>query len=470
MPSSMAAAAYVALILGLFWLDRDPKSKTSFALWLPVIWFILAGSRSVGQWMGSLGLGGISGDAPVALSEGSPIDRVIYLILEVIGIAILIPRGKKVNRFLRASTPVLIFFAYCAVSILWSDFPDIAFKRWTKAIGDVIMVLIVLTDRNPVPAIKRVLSRISFFLIPVSVLFIKYYPELGKGYGRWDGKSLYTGVCTNKNALGAICLFCGLASVWRFISAYKEAKGSERTRQLLAHAALLAMVFWLFHMASSMTATASFVMASCLLLVAQSRSVVRKPWLVHAMVVTIIAISAAVLFLGLSPGALQTIGKDPTLTDRTAIWSLVIGLVHNPLLGTGFESFWIGPRLDRIWGEYAWGPMEAHNGYIEIYLNLGWMGLLLLGVVIVTGYRRVILAYRRNLPAANLMLAFFLVGVVYNFTEAAFFRMMTPAWIFFLMAITSLPALAAADARETAMNTRQYPAPTDLLANAATVK
>jgi len=197
----------------------------------------------------------------------------------------------------------------------------------------------------------------------------------------------------------------------------------------------------------------------------------RKPWLVHTMVVTIIAISAAVLFLGVSATALQSIGKDPTLTDRTAIWDLVIGMTKNPLMGTGFESFWLGPRLERIWSVYAWGPMEAHNGYIEIYLQLGWIGIALLGVVIVTGYRRVIAAYRNNLPVATLMLAYFVVGVVYNFTEAAYFRIMTPVWIFFLMAIASLPALAMAKSRESAVsNSRQYPIPATTLANAAAVK
>src|SRR5260221_9272177 len=101
MPRAIAAFAYVVLILGLFWLDRDKKNRTSIALWLPVIWFLLSGSRSVGQWMGSFGSGGISVDAPIALTEGSPIDRAVYAILEAIGIGVLIPRGGKLSRFLR---------------------------------------------------------------------------------------------------------------------------------------------------------------------------------------------------------------------------------------------------------------------------------------------------------------------------------------------------------------------------------
>ena len=43
------------------------------------------------------------------------------------------------------------------------------------------------------------------------------------------------------------------------------------------------------------------------------------------------------------------VGKDPTLTDRTKIWAILLDMHTNPLLGTGYESFWLGPRLQRFW-------------------------------------------------------------------------------------------------------------------------
>jgi O-antigen ligase len=159
------------------------------------------------------------------------------------------------------------------------------------------------------------------------------------------------------------------------------------------------------------------------------------------MVAAVIGVCLSILFLGLGTGALETIGRNSTLTDRTSIWAMVLGMGTNPLLGTGFESFWLGPRMERMWNAYSWGPGEAHNGYIEIYLNLGWIGVVLLGGVIVTGYQTVLAAFRRKLPTWNLVLAYFVVGAVYNFTEAAFFRMMAPAWILFLLAITRVPEI-----------------------------
>jgi exopolysaccharide production protein ExoQ len=439
MSSAIATVAYIVLVLGLFWLDRNPKVRTSSALWIPVVWLLLASSRSVAQWLTTGQQVGPMPSADQYAMEGSLIDRIVYTGLLVIGLILLINRRKQVGRILQANGPVLVFFGYCAVSLLWSDYPDVAFKRWTKALGDLVMVLVVVSDREPYAAVKRLLSRLTFLLIPFSVLFIKYYPELGKGYGRWDYKSIYTGVTTNKNSLGVICLFLGAASLWRFLAAYHEPRSAPRSRQLLAHGIILAMVFWLFWMANSMTSLSCFLLAAIVMIAASSRAVFRRPAIVPILITAILLVSVVVLLLGLDPGILRTMGRDPTLTDRTEIWSTILASAGNPWVGTGFESFWLGPRLQKIWSSFSWQPFEAHNGYIEIYLNLGWTGIALLALVLATGYRTVMAAWRRQHPASSLMLAYFVIALIYNFTEAAFFRMMAPAWIFLLLAITAIP-------------------------------
>lgn len=435
MPSYVAAIAFVFLILGLFWLDRDAKSRTSVALWVPVIWLSLAGSRQVSQW---LQWAPTSGGGSDQYLEGSPLDRLVYSGLVAAGLVILISRRRRVWKLLRANGPILLFFLYCAASILWSDYTDVALKRWIKASGDFIMVLVVLSDREPSAAVKRLLARAGCILIPLSVLLIKYYPALGRIYGRWDWKTYYTGVTTNKNTLGVICLLFGLASLWRFLVAYRDGKDKARVRHLIAHGMILAMVLWLFTLAGSMTALCAFLMGSGLLLATSARTSARRPAVVHLLVAGMISGSAFVLFFGVSP-ILEALGKDSTLTDRTEIWSLLYGMVASPLIGTGFESFWLGPRLEAVWKVYSWGPNQAHNGYIEVFLNLGWIGVALLAVVIATGYMTVFSAFRKRLPLGDLMLAYFVVGVIYNFTEAALFRMMAPAWIVLLLAMIKVP-------------------------------
>jgi O-antigen ligase len=81
---------------------------------------------------------------------------------------------------------------------------------------------------------------------------------------------------------------------------------------------------------------------------------------------------------------------------------------------------------------------EAHNGYVEILLTLGWTGGILLGILIATGYRNVFAAYRRDPDLGGLRMAFFLAAIITGLTEAAF-RYMGPPWIVFLLATAAVP-------------------------------
>lgn len=444
MPPPIAAAICTIGILGLYWLDRDAKARTSFALWIPVIWLSIACSRPPATWLGLAPV-----DSPEQVMEGSPLDRLAFTVLLMAGIIVLISRGKRVGTLLKANGPVLLFFFYCAVSLLWSDYPDVAFKRWIKALGDLVMILIVFSDREPLSAVKRFLARPAYVLIPLSILFIKYYPALGTNYGPWGGPKMNTGVTENKNHLGAICLCLGLGALWRFLVAYEDRENDSRIRVLVAQSVILAMVIWLLYIANSMTSTSCFLMASVLILVIGLRFLVRKPAIISLLILTMISFSLSVVFFGASPEALASMGRDPTVTGRTEVWGWLFSLVRNSLIGTGFESFWLGPRLEKLWSIYWWHPNEAHNGYIEIYINLGWIGIVLLAIFLTAGYRKLMYAYLGNLPLANLGLAYFLVGLVYNFTEAAFFRMLAPVWIFVLFAIVGIPCVSRPERLQT---------------------
>jgi exopolysaccharide production protein ExoQ len=439
MTPQLATIVFAVGIAILFALDRDRGGRTSKALWLPVAWLLITGSREVSRWLATFGMGSAGGTigSPEQLADGNPIDRWVFTGLFVIGLLALIGRRRQVASILKANIPVVSFFVYCGVSVLWSDYSDISFKRWIKAIGDLVMVLIVLTDRDRLLAMKRVLTRPAFLIISISVLLIKYYPQVATGYKEWSGVAVYTGVATNKNILGVVLLLFGLASEWCFLAALK----ARRTRHLVAHGIVLAMVIWLFAMANSMTSLCCFVLAGLLLAAASRRAMVRQRWIIPSLVALIVIVSFLVLFAGLGTSSLETLGRDPTLTGRTAIWKLVIRLSGNPIVGTGFESFWMGPRLQEIWSVYWWHPNEAHNGYLEVFLNLGWVGVALLALLLATGYRNVMHELRQNSQLGQLKLAYFVVGVIYNFTEAGF-RMLDPIWIMFLVAIMAVPRLS----------------------------
>jgi len=426
--TQIATLLVVFGIAGLFILDYDRRDRTSPALWLPFLWLAIAGSRPVSSWFDvRLGV--------EQLTEGSPFDRNIFMTLLAIGICVLATRAGAVLKILRANGPILIFLLYCVISIGWSDYPDVAVKRWIKSLGDFVMILIILTDRDQVLALKKVLSRLAYILIPVSVLFIKYYPALGRSYSYFEGTASYVGVSMDKNMLGKICLVLGLGLLWRL---FEEWHGSRRRRILLAVGATFGMTLWLFGMANSMTSLSCFVFGICLLLGSGMLKAARKRSFIHLMAGGVIAISFAVLFLNVGDFLLQALGRNPTLTGRTELWGELVRIPINPILGTGFESFWLGKRLDYIWSLHWWHPNEAHDGYLELYLNLGWMGIALFALVVVSGYRN-ILKLMATVPAAGrIRLAYFVVGLAYNYTESSI-RTLDPVWIIFLFSVFAVP-------------------------------
>jgi exopolysaccharide production protein ExoQ len=434
MPPIVASAVFYALIALLFWLDRDKKTRTSLALWIPVIWFAIAASRPVSAWLGLTA----TSDSVDSVMDGSPMDRLVFVILLVLALPVLISRGSRIIEILKSNGALLLFVSYCLLSLAWSDFPGVASKRMIKVLGDIGMVMIVLSETDHLAAVQRFIVRLSFVLVPLSILLMKYYPALGMHYNGWTGTAVYTGVTTNKNTLGALCLCLGLGTLWRFLSAYKS-DDATRMKRLIASGIVLAMVLRLFQLMDSKTSMSSFAMASTLLLMANSPKVIKRPAIIHLTVALMFTFTAAVVFLGASPDLLRALGRNPDLTERTFLWDQLLAMVENPVFGTGFESFWLGRRLEWIWYLNPWQPNQAHNGYLETYLNLGWVGILLLLCVLGAGYRTVYRVWRTDPWVGSLGLAVFYVGLVYNFTEAAFFRMQATTWLFFMLVVLYVP-------------------------------
>ena len=129
------------------------------------------------------------------------------------------------------------------------------------------------------------------------------------------------------------------------------------------------------------------------------------------------------------------LGKNETLTDRTEVWNDVLQIHINPFLGAGFESFWLGDRLKTMWAKWSWHPNQAHNGYLETYLNLGLVGVfLLVGLFLATFWksRRELLT---NFQFGRFRLGFLLAIVAYNWTEAAFKNISATWFVFYIIAL-----------------------------------
>jgi exopolysaccharide production protein ExoQ len=434
MNPSLATLVYAIGIAGLFYLDRDKSVRTSKALWLPVIWLWIIASRAVSVWLNI----SPASDVDVQM-DGSPLDRAVFALLLVGGLIVLVHRGRRTVTALKASWPILAYFCFCLASVIWSDFPDVAIKRWIKAMGDLVMVLVIVTDDNPIGAFKRVLARTGFILLPLSVLLIKYFPALGRGYDAWYGTPWNTGVTTNKNILGVGAFLLSLGALWRVLDLIRSKGQPDRRRHLLAQAALLAFGVALLVMANSATSRACFALGAVLLVAATLRVVRRRPSVIHVLVFVIVVAGLLSLFLGGTTDVAQALGRKGDLTGRTEIWSVLLPMVPNPVVGAGFENFWLGHRLEEVRRAFEGNPLnEAHNGYIEVYLNLGCIGIGLIALILATGYLRAVATFRRNPMFGGLLLAYTVSAAIYSFTEAGF-RMLDPIWVFLLLAVAAGP-------------------------------
>ena len=174
MPPSLAFLLWLVLLLGLLYFDPAKTLRAPLALWVPLIWMFIVATRLPSQWLsGQVGL------ASKGLEEGNSLDRNIYCMFILLAICILISRSFNWSNFFTRNLALTAFLAFALLSVLWSDFPFVSFKRWFRDLGNYLVVLVILSDPKPIEAVHTVLRRLCYLLIPLSILMMKYFPSRG---------------------------------------------------------------------------------------------------------------------------------------------------------------------------------------------------------------------------------------------------------------------------------------------------
>lgn len=130
------------------------------------------------------------------------------------------------------------------------------------------------------------------------------------------------------------------------------------------------------------------------------------------------------------------VGRDESLTGRTQLWDAVlVAIGKRPFLGYGFSSFWlgeVGPSVAVV-DMVGWIPPHAHNGFLDICLDLGVVGALIFGVGFVQRFRTAILDYRvLKYRAAIWPLVFLSFLALYNITESTLLRANSLYWVLYM--------------------------------------
>ena len=387
--------------------------------------------EALSQWLNMFGLP-VSGATSV--EEGSPLDAWFFFILILAGICVLNRRHVRLAEIVRNNQWLTIFLLYCLVSIIWSDFPFVAFKRWIKILGHPIMALIVLTEPNPKEALVQLMKRCAYVVVPVSILFIKYYPEWGRNYDPWTGMQMNNGIAMGKNMLGADCLILGFFFFWYLLETWQTHRNTWRRNELRLIAGFLIGIWWLLLHAHSATSLTSLLIGVVVVCFVGLRSI-NKNLIGTYLLAAFVVVATAELAFGISGRFSEALGRGSGFSGRTELWEALLGLHTNPILGTGFESFWLGERPNQLEGIFFFIPNEAHNGYLETYLTLGFIGLFLLLGLFVATFWKIRLELFRNFEMARYRLGFLVAIMLYNWTEAAF-KTVNPIWfVFYLIAL-----------------------------------
>lgn len=437
----LASFLTVVFIAFLFRRDIRERPDVSGALWLPLLWFVLICSRPFTTWLNIFGLH-VTGAASV--EEGSPLDAWFYLALATAGFCVLAKRKVRLSEVLRKNGWLIAFIAYCFIAIIWSDYPFISFKRWIKILGHPIVALIVLTEPNPEEALTRLMKRCAYVVVPVSILFIKYYPELGRSFDEWTGEPMNNGIATDKNMLGADCLIVGYFFFWYLLQIRQNERSIWRRNELRLTVGFLVGIWWLLSVAHSATSLISLVLGALVVVFVGIRSI-NKNFIGTYMLIALVLLALAELTFGISGHLSEALGRTTTLSGRTVLWTRLLKLHTNPIFGTGFDSFWLGDRLKQMEGIFFFIPNEAHNGYLETYLNLGLIGLFLLIGLFVATFWKIRLELFRNFEWGRYGLGFLAAIVLYNWTEAAF-GTYNPIWFAFYLIAMDYPRTVLATA------------------------
>ena len=410
-----------------WWLIRRDIAKRegiSSAIWIPTIWVAIIGSRPVSMW---LGFGG-----GTSTMEGSPVDALIFFILVFAAFGALARRRLNWLEVISENWPIFLFYGFLLISVLWANSPFISFKRWFKEFGNIAVLLVILTDPRPQQALRAVFVRCACLFLPLSLVFIRYFPSLGRVYTR-SGAPELTGVTTQKNVLGVLLLVCGLVLFWDWLELRKEQQPSKAMRlETKIHFGLLLLALYLLHLSDSKTSMVCLFFGAAVIIATRLPFFRNRPNLLGVAALTVI-LTFWILdqTVGIKQNVVAGLGRDMTFTGRTDVWRELLNLHTDPVLGVGFMSFWDDKYYQSQLPE--WVGKSAHNGYLEEYLVGGWVGIFFLVIMLLATALRINNALKWDGDYGAFRLAVLFAFLIGNFSESNI-ACMTPIGFLFLLA------------------------------------
>jgi len=308
------------------------------------------------------------------------------------------------------------------ISFLWSDFSDYSFAVIRSEFLPMTAFGIYLGASFDIKQQVKALGVGLGVGLIISWITAIAVPSIGRDNEVFIGA--WTGVYSHKN--GASTLMVLTAAMLLLMSPKKNQVNfsvNSRRSIVLKILALLAAIFIIL----TTSATGLVLLTSIPLFLFLYT---KFKWKGKA---SILFFSLFLLILSLSLGILLDnwqdivvgIGRDPTLTGRVPMWNVAIDkIMEKPFLGYGRGGFWApgSPyplQVARAVSLLGFSVSHIHNGFIEITLDIGLIGLIcFLTSLLVVIWRSLKQAYFRSTPEDLFPLCFLILFIINNITES----------------------------------------------------
>lgn len=373
--------------------------------------------------------GALVGPIFAPTQEETPILRLAWLPVYAMTAGLLLFRIERLWRAWPAVVAIGLLVLWAYASKWWSLFPEVTSRRAIAlAISSAFALYLGAAFRGP--HLPRLLMHTGLIMAVGSLVMVFAFPAIG--VHQTDNAGLWRGLWYEKNQMGAVMVIVATASA--------AALASPDPRRLLPAAALLLS-------AALVLATQSKTSLLCLML---GLGVVGGFWAMRqgGATFSVFAVWAAVAGAGLgylvwdshSVEILEVLGKDPSLTGRTDIWEAILARVaERPWTGYGYGAFWERDSVPGDWirFETGWLVPNAHHGWLDVLVQLGWPGALLVGALAVfAAVATVLRADRAGVAEGWWALGFMTATLMLSLSESILLAHQGLPWVLFLAVLT----------------------------------
>ena len=376
--------------------------------------------------------GGYDFDKAVAGSKQFQIiGALIYLSAFVF--ALRLPRRVALSIWNSPIALALVF--YVTASVFWSVEAGLSFRRASSLAGTSIFALYVAYRFGPEEFVKLLTWTYG---VVVVLTWIVVVAAPGLAFVEYRGESALTATYGHKNQFGRAMV---VAALLMFLSARDAVRKKHRYfLYALMAAALLAIPISHSGGATLMIAATFVVFLPVYFVFSRIFRRASFPYTVTLLGGVLLGHFVGTAMFGL---VLDLLGKDPTLSNRSLIWQdLIEAGMSRPWLGHGYGGFWQSAGAEAFNREWP-GIGHSHNGFMDAWLDIGFVGIGLLATAILIGLHKSANAY--FVTRSSSALFFVCVSIImaaYNLIADVYPEHNSIFWVLLLYTLFN-PGLAA---------------------------